>query len=103
MINSERKTPCLADKSLSNIAFSDKNIRKIIHDQGSTITIESSDVITYVCQKFAVRNVRGQIPESLYQASYLIPSDFPNFLLSSFLFRQNERLLVLQKLILKFH
>ena len=46
--------------------------------QGSTITIKSRHVITYVCQNFGVRHVRGQIPKSIYQVSYLLPNDFPN-------------------------
>ena len=44
------------------------------YNQGSTITIKSP----YVCQTFGVRDVRGQIPEIIYQVSYLLPSDFPN-------------------------
>ena len=35
-------------------------------------------MITYVCQNFGVRDIRGQIPKSLQQALYLLPSDFPN-------------------------
>ena len=46
-------------------------------------------MITYVCQNFGVDDVHGQIPKRIYQASYLLPSDFP-------------RLLIWQKLILKF-
>ena len=46
--------------------------------QGLTITIKSLSMITYVCQNFGVRDIRGQIPKSMYQASYLLPSDFPN-------------------------
>ena len=44
--------------------------------QGSTI-IKLAYVITYVCQNFGVRDVRGQIPKNIYEASYLLPSDFP--------------------------
>ena len=50
----------------------------LVARQGSTITIKSPYVITYVRQNFGVRDVRGQIPKSLCQASYLLPSDFPN-------------------------
>ena len=46
--------------------------------QSSTITIKSPYVITYLCQNFGVRDVRMQIPRSIYQVSYLLPSDFPN-------------------------
>ena len=45
--------------------------------QGSTISLKSPYVITYVCQNFGVHDVRGQIPKHMYQA-YLLPSDFPN-------------------------
>ena len=34
------------------------------------------DHICYVCQKFGVLDLHGQIPKS--QVSYLLPSDFPN-------------------------
>ena len=34
--------------------------------QGSTITIKSLYVITYMWQKFGVRDVRGQIPKNIY-------------------------------------
>ena len=46
--------------------------------QGSTVTIKSLYAITYVCQNFCICGVRGQIPKSIYQVSYLLPSDFPN-------------------------
>ena len=46
--------------------------------QGLTITKILPYVITYVCQKFGVRDKRGQIPKSIYQASYHLPSDFQN-------------------------
>ena len=46
--------------------------------QGSIITIKSPYVITYVCQNFGVRDVFGQIPKSIYQASCLLPGDFPD-------------------------
>ena len=45
--------------------------------QGSTTTIKSPHVITYMCQIFGIRDIRGQIPKSTYQALYLLPSDFP--------------------------
>ena len=55
--------------------------------QGSTITIKSPYVITYICQDFGVRDVRRQIPKAIYRMSNLFPSDFSNsFFLSSFLF-----------------
>ena len=47
---------------------------------------------------FVVHEVRGQIPKRIYQASYLLPSDFPNnFLLTLLLCKYNERLLIWQK------
>ena len=39
--------------------------------QGSTITIKSPYVITYVSQNFGVRDVPGQMSKSIYQALYL--------------------------------
>ena len=48
-----------------------------VNKQGSTVNIKSPYVITHVCQNFAVRDVRGQILKNIYQASYLLPSDFP--------------------------
>ena len=34
----------------------------------------------YVCQIFGVCDVHGQIPKkNIYQASYLLPSDFPKY------------------------
>ena len=45
--------------------------------QGSTTTIKSPHVITYMCQIFGRCDIRGQIPKSIYQALYLLPSDFP--------------------------
>ena len=56
----------LCDFTIANLANA--------YNQGSTITIKSP----YVCQTFGVRDVRGQIPEIIYQVSYLLPSDFPN-------------------------
>ena len=44
----------------------------ICHYQGSAITLKSP----HLCQIFGVRDVRGQIPKSIYQALYLLPSDF---------------------------
>ena len=41
-------------------------------------TINYLYVIMYVCQNFGVRDVRGKIPKNIYQASYLLSSDFPN-------------------------
>ena len=35
----------------------------------STVTIKLPHVITYVYQNFGVRDVRGQIPKIIYQAS----------------------------------
>ena len=46
--------------------------------QGSTVIIKSPYVITYMCQNFGVRDVRGQMPKSIYQATYLLLTDFPN-------------------------
>ena len=46
--------------------------------QGSTVTIKSPYEITYVCQNFDVRDVHGQTPKSIYQASYLLRSNFLN-------------------------
>ena len=61
-------------------------------------------MIMFVCQNFGVHDIHGQIPKSIYQVSYLLPSDFPkNFSKSLFLFKYNERLLIWQKLMLKFH
>ena len=39
-----------------------------IRVQGSTINIKWPYEITYVCQNFGVRDVRGQIPKGIYQA-----------------------------------
>ena len=35
-------------------------------------------MITYIYQNFGVHDVHGQIPKSIYQASYLLPTDYPN-------------------------
>ena len=35
-------------------------------------------VIMYVCQHFCACNICGQISKSIYQASYLLASDFCN-------------------------
>ena len=53
-------------------------LKKTRRMQGLTITIKSQYVITNVCQNFGVRDLRGQIPNSMCQASYPLPSDFPN-------------------------
>ena len=37
-------------------------------------------LITYMCQNFGIPDVLGQIPKSIYQASYLLHSDFQIFL-----------------------
>ena len=51
-------------------------------------------MIAYMYQTFGTCNACGQIPKSIHQASYLLPSDFPKqFFLSSFLFKLNEKLL----------
>ena len=42
----------------------------------STITIKSLYMMTCVCRNFGIRDVRGQIPKSIYQASNLLPIDF---------------------------
>ena len=46
--------------------------------QGSAVTTKLSYVIMYMCQNFDVHEVHLQIPKNMYQASYLLPSDFPN-------------------------
>lgn len=46
--------------------------------QGSTMTIIFSYVITYVCQTFEVCKAGGVMSKSMYQAPYLLPSNFPN-------------------------
>ena len=46
--------------------------------QGLTIIIKSLHMVTYMCQNFAVSDVRVQIPQSINQASFLLPGDFPN-------------------------
>ena len=46
--------------------------------QGLTITIKSPYVTTYMCQNCGVWDVLWQIPKSIYQESYLLPSDFTN-------------------------
>ena len=51
---------------------------KVWASQCSTVTIKSPYVITYVCQNFGICDVRGKITKSIYQKSYLLPSDFPN-------------------------
>ena len=56
-----------------------------------TVTPKLPYMITYVCQTFVIRDIRGQIPKRIYQAPYHLPSDFP------------KRLVIRQKLILKFH
>ena len=69
-----------------------------------TITIKLSYVIKYVSQNFSVRDLRGQITKSIYQAPYLLPGNFPNnFSHARSHFNRMERLLIRQKLILKFH
>ena len=55
-----------------------KEDRKVALLQGSTVSIKSMYVITYACQNSGVRDALGQIPKSIYQASYLLPSNFPN-------------------------
>ena len=61
---------------MEKIFISSKRLEEL--QQGSTITIKSAYVITYVCQKFGVCDICGQILNGIYQASYLLPSDFPN-------------------------
>ena len=69
-----------------------------------TITIKLSYVIKYVSQNFSVRDLRGQITKSIYQAPYLLPGNFPNnFSHARSHFNRMERLLIRQKLILKFN
>ena len=52
--------------------------QETLYIQVSTITIKSPDVITYVYHNFGVHDVRGQIPKSIYQASYFLSRDFPD-------------------------
>ena len=73
-----------------------KRLSQLLHQpylnpiiEGSTITIKSLYMITSTCQNFDVRDVNVQIPKQL--------------LLHPFLFKQNGRLLIWQKLIMKFH
>ena len=73
-----------------------KRLSQLLHQpylnpiiEGSTITIKSLYMITSTCQNFDVRDVHVQIPKQL--------------LLHPFLFKQNGRLLIWQKLIMKFH
>ena len=56
----------------------DLNYDELQYKQGPAITIKLPYVITYVCQNFGIRDVCGQIPKRIYQASYLLPIDFPN-------------------------
>ena len=51
---------------------------KVVLEQDSTITIISLYVITIMCQNFGMRDICGQVPKSMNQMSYLLPSDFPN-------------------------
>ena len=44
--------------------------------QGSTIIITLPFVITYLYQNFGICDIHGQIPKSIYQASYPLPRDF---------------------------
>ena len=55
-----------------------KSFRRYEEFQGSTVTIKSPYVKTYVCQNFGVRDVDGQKLKRMYLASYLLPSDFFN-------------------------
>ena len=72
--------------------------------QGLTITIKSPYVITYVHQNFDTNDVLGQIPKSIFQASYLLSRDFPmNFSYTYSFINRMKRLLNQQKLISKFH
>ena len=70
-------------------------VKLMYNPQDSTITIKSTHVIKYLCQSFGVRNVRGQIPKSIYQASYFLPSDCSN--------NFPQACSYCKKLILKFH
>ena len=40
------------------------------------MTMQLLYMITYVCQNFGIHDVLGQ--KGMYQASHLLPSDFPN-------------------------
>ena len=49
---------------------------------GGGLTPQNSKILfkksPYVRQNFGVRDVRGQVSKNIYQASYLLPSDFSN-------------------------
>ena len=50
--------------------------------EGGGLTPQNSKILfkksPYVRQNFGVRDVRGQVSKNIYQASYLLPSDFSN-------------------------
>ena len=66
------------DYYVNNLVDNKPALLLVDFNQGSTIKIKSPCVITYVCQSFDVTDICGQIPESIYQASYLLNSDFPD-------------------------
>ena len=49
-----------------------QNAGKYGPEQGSTITIISLHVITYVYQNFGVRDVLGEIPKNRHHTFYLV-------------------------------
>ena len=53
------------------------DIKLNLYIQDSTITIKSLYMITYVCQNFDIHDIQGQIPKSILQVSYFLPTDFP--------------------------
>ena len=62
-------------------------LRRFMARQGSTNIIKMLYVITYTYQNFGIPGIHGQIPKSIYQASYLSATNFPNnfsYALSSF-------------------
>ena len=52
--------------SWSNPGFQLYFFASLLHTQGSTISIKSMYVITYVYQNFGVREVHALIPKSIY-------------------------------------
>ena len=57
------------------LPFALLKLESVERKQGSTVTIKSPYVITYMCQNFAVREVHWLTPKSIYEVSYLLPSD----------------------------
>ena len=55
-----------------------ETIHSVTPVQDSTITLKLPYLIIVVCQNIDVGDVLGQIPKSIYQALYLLLSDFLN-------------------------